>query len=92
MDMEEVQKWILPTDYDHTEAEAKHLVMFSFYYQSCLRYTKIFRNFCSLIANYTLVIFFCILHSKKLNDKCNFSRKYSFCPVAHVQRIYFFNI
>ena len=26
MDMEEVQKWILPTDYDHTEAEAKHLV------------------------------------------------------------------
>jgi hypothetical protein len=26
MDMEEVQKWILPSDYDHTEAEAKHLV------------------------------------------------------------------
>ena len=27
MDMEEVHKWILPRDYDHTEAEAKHLVM-----------------------------------------------------------------
>ena len=27
MDMEEVHKWILPSDYDHTEAEAKHLVM-----------------------------------------------------------------
>ena len=26
MDMEEVQKWILPTDYDHTAAESKHLV------------------------------------------------------------------
>lgn len=26
MDLEEVQKWILPTDYDHTEAEAKHLI------------------------------------------------------------------
>jgi len=26
MDMEEVHKWILPNDYDHTEAEAKHLV------------------------------------------------------------------
>ena len=26
MDAEEVKKWILPTDYDNTEAEAKHLI------------------------------------------------------------------
>ena len=26
MDASEVRKWILPSDYDHTEAEAKHLV------------------------------------------------------------------
>ena len=26
MDAEEVKKWILPTDYDHVEAEAKHLI------------------------------------------------------------------
>jgi len=26
MDQEEVRKWILPADYDHTEAEAKHLI------------------------------------------------------------------
>jgi len=26
MDAEEVKKWILPSDYDHTEAEAKHLI------------------------------------------------------------------
>ena len=31
MDMEEVQKWILPSDYDHTEAEAKHLVIIFVY-------------------------------------------------------------
>lgn len=26
MDAEEVKKWIMPADYDHTEAEAKHLI------------------------------------------------------------------
>jgi len=26
MDSDEVRKWILPADYDHTEAEAKHLI------------------------------------------------------------------
>jgi Ca2+-binding EF-hand superfamily protein len=26
MDKEEVQEWILPADYDHSEAEAKHLI------------------------------------------------------------------
>lgn len=26
MDLEEVQKWILPTDYDHIDAESKHLI------------------------------------------------------------------
>jgi hypothetical protein len=27
MDLSEVQKWILPSDYDHSEAEAKHLIL-----------------------------------------------------------------
>lgn len=26
MDLEEVKAWIIPPDYDHSEAEAKHLV------------------------------------------------------------------
>ncbi len=26
MDQEEVQRWILPDDYDHTQAEAQHLI------------------------------------------------------------------
>ena len=26
MDREEVEEWILPPDYDHTEAEARHLM------------------------------------------------------------------
>ena len=26
MDKEEVKEWILPADYDHSEAEAKHLI------------------------------------------------------------------
>ena len=26
MDKEEVRDWIIPTDYDHSDAEAKHLV------------------------------------------------------------------
>ena len=41
MDTEEVHRWIMPHDYDHTEAEAKHLVIFSNSFNFDL-YIKIF--------------------------------------------------
>ena len=38
MDREEVKDWILPPDYDHSEAEAKHLIYESDIDRVC-RYT-----------------------------------------------------
>ena len=44
MDMEEVQKWILPSDYDHTEAEAKHLVIIFVHKKMLLTFVPIIKK------------------------------------------------
>lgn len=39
MDAEEVKDWLIPPDYDHSEAEAKHLIYESDTDRVCRRHT-----------------------------------------------------
>jgi len=48
MDRDEVKDWIIPDDYDHASAEAKHLIFESDVNRVCLRQFKV-----SIFYNYS---------------------------------------